>query len=112
MFRVRILLPALACCGALLTPAGVSALPWTGAGAARSAETAETLVEKAWHSGLPHRRVVGSRVYGGTCPPRGCPLWTQRDIVPDPNTGRYKYYASPPDPVYRRSFERRRYGSF
>ena len=60
----------------------------------------EAPVVHVWHSGLPHRRVVGNRVYGGTCPPQGCPLWTQRDITPDPVTGKYRYYAAPPSAGY------------
>ena len=60
----------------------------------------DVLIEKAWHSGLPHRRVVGDRVYGGRCPPQGCPLSSQRDITPDPVTGKYRYYAAPPSAGY------------
>src|SRR5215216_7517395 len=67
---------------------------------ARVGELAPSSVEHVWHSGLPHRRVVGDRVYGGRCPPQGCPLWTQRDITPDPYTGRYRYYAAPRSQSY------------
>lgn len=75
-------------------PVGVGAM----AGVREAAS--EGLVVKAWHSGLPHRRVLGDRVYGGRCPPQGCPLWTQRDITPDPLTGKYRWRGAPPGTAY------------
>jgi hypothetical protein len=49
----------------------------------------DTLVQKAWHSGMPHRRIVGDTVYGGRCPPQGCPAWSQRDLRQDRGTGEW-----------------------
>ncbi|MGH6770887.1 MAG: hypothetical protein ACRECO_17915 [Xanthobacteraceae bacterium] len=92
------LLPSVIALGlaAIATPAAAAPL---GSGSS-SAVAPRGLVQQVWHSGLPHRRVVGDRVYGGRCPPQGCPLWTQRDITPDPRTGRYRYYAAPPSEGY------------
>ncbi|MCB8822697.1 hypothetical protein [Microvirga rosea] len=61
--------------------------------------TGSQMLHKAWHSGVPHRRVIGDRVYGGYCPPQGCPAWTQRDLRQDPRTGEW----------YSPENERRRY---
>jgi hypothetical protein len=59
--------------------------------AAAAGQTVETgsMVQKIWHSGVPHRRTIGERTYGGTCPPQGCPAWTQPDLVRDPYTGEW-----------------------
>jgi hypothetical protein len=71
----------------LATIAPASAMPL--AGGILGDRGSESLVQKAWHSGYPHRRIVGNRVYGGTCPPQGCPAWTQRDLRRDPYSGQW-----------------------
>ena len=95
MLMKRILGLTVVCAGLAVGPYAASATPLSGS-AMQAGTAPDTLIEKAWHSGLPHRRVIGDRVYGGRCPPGGCPLWTQRDITPDPITGKYRWSGAPP----------------
>jgi hypothetical protein len=96
--------PVLASAGLALASHGASAMPLgTGSLAGASAAASETMVQKVWHSGMPHRQIVGDTVYGGRCPPQGCPAWSQRDLRQDPNSGEW---YSPRNEAQR---ERQRY---
>lgn len=111
MRRKLVFAPVLVFVGMVLASQGASASPF-GIDLARShsAEPREAMVQKVWHSGTPHRRIVGDTVYGGNCPPQGCPAWTQRDLRQDPYTGewyspqneRRRYYNPPPRRDYYR----------
>ena len=88
---------------ALATPLITHAPPVTFADA--------KLVKRVWHSGMPHRRVIGDRVYGGDCPPGGCPLYTQPDLLRrgfgDPRRDPRRYEE--PGNYYRDQAPTRRY---
>jgi len=73
----------------LLAASSASAMPVPYAGRVPVRSVDGELIQKAWHSGMPHRRIVGERVYGGRCPPQGCPAWSQHDLRQDPHTGEW-----------------------
>jgi hypothetical protein len=75
-------------------------MPLAG-GSIGSGTEKDPLVEQVWHSGLPHRRIIGNRMYGGYCPPRGCRL--RGYYAPR----RYRYYR--PYRGYRYRYYRARY---
>ncbi len=117
MLKKLLLVPLLSSLGLTIGPQVASAIP-LGAGLISNINryADETIIQKAWHEGLPHRRIIGNRVYGGTCPPRGCPAWTQPDLAQDPYTGEWynpetqarSYYEGQPNRELRRYRERRR----
>jgi hypothetical protein len=106
MLGKLILAPMLVCGSLAVGLHEASAMP-LGAGsvAGESSSSIDTMVHKAWHSGMPHRRIVGDTVYGGRCPPQGCPAWSQRDLRQDPNSGEW---YSPRNEAQR---ERQRYNN-
>ena len=86
----RFIIHALAGVGLALASHSAQAMPLgSGIESGASATRNDGLIEKVWHSGMPHRRIVGNRVYGGDCPPQGCPAWSQRDLAQDPSTGEW-----------------------
>ena len=100
MLKKLILITLLTGAAPALAPQTASAMPLAPGASASAVALDDSMIQKVWHSGLPHRRVIGTRVYGGTCPPQGCPLWTQRDITPDPITGKYRWRGAPPGTAY------------
>jgi hypothetical protein len=104
----RLLYPTvLAFSVAMLTSASAMPIGGSSLSGAPSVDPGD-LIQKAWHSGLPHRRIIGERVYGGTCPPEGCPAWTQRDLRRDRYTG--QWYS--PENEARQERMRRRYDRY
>ena len=99
MIKRLVFAPILVCSGMVLASQVAHASPLGISLQNIVAEPGEAMVQKVWHSGMPHRRIVGDRVYGGNCPPQGCPAWSQRDLRQDPHTGEW----------YSPQNERRRY---
>jgi hypothetical protein len=86
--KKRLFIAALASMGSLVASQPQSA-PIASASSIGAGGQMDTLVHKAWHSGVPHRRIVGKRVYGGNCPPQGCSASSQRDLAQDQRTGEW-----------------------
>ncbi len=89
MLKQLLLITLLTGAATAVAPQTASAMPFAPGASASAITLDDSMVQKVWHSGLPHRRIVGNRVYGGTCPPRGCPAWTQRDLVRDRHSGEW-----------------------
>jgi hypothetical protein len=106
MVKKLLLAPLLSCAALMIASTATMAVPLGGGIAGGLNETApDVMIQKAWHSGMPHRRIVGDRVYGGRCPPQGCPAWSQRDLTQDPYSGEW---YSPRNEAQRERDARRR----
>lgn len=103
MLRKLLIGPVLAVTGIVFMSPGASAMPLANQSASQPDHA--SMIQKVWHSGMPHRKIVGDRVYGGNCPPQGCPAWTQRDLAQDRRTG--EWYSPQNEQRQRREYNRR-----